>query len=845
VTIPIDDGIRYTSGFVKKTEQTEELIPASNSGPTFQLLVPNTKKERPIDGLYTLIYSYSDADNDLQLEFFISSATAESGLAANAVAIPDSVQTLPASAAPVADFETFAATIPNGTGIQDLARRTYGPSITEVFVAGRLTEVAADRPSVNPALVAYATGSWDVTGATSSAYPVVSVLIDEVNMPSQSVTITYSLYDSDSGAAGVLYLGVAGFLNEASGVPNPEAVAGVDYLVLDEFATTRRGEIFLNQDTFSFAQLRQGNYRAYVVGKDNENPPVVASSGLVITITDPRWPIRVQEPVKAAPLLADVHAGAMKELLVITSGARLYIFNDVAVSSRKGLVQAGITGAPFVESSPALIDLNPSDNYQELLVAVSEYNSSNKPLAALYLIPIDRTGASVETILPSDKVQRLELFSSTVNLNNPAIVSTPAIADIDLDGASEAVIATGQGELVAINLTPTLSVQWRLSGLKAIQGSPAVGNVDADAKPEIVVYADDGKLYVLESPAEGSGAPAMPSPVLTVGTQANVYAVAAYSPSLGDVDGDGKSEIIIGTPSGSKVNGRLYIVNGDYDPSDNDPAFSPVAVDPQTKAAFTVQGQISTAPALADLDGDSRVDIVLLSALEAQLLNDPRGKVYAFGVDSDAGQLKTLFVHNLNDTPPSSPVIADYNPSGIIFFGLTGGKLESIYWNALAGAVTRTPQKIQGKAKTVYDFGPLGDPSEAVEEIYAPPALGDLNCDGTREVAYITNSQTFALVNALTSDQGVLITAPPLEDQWPAFKHDNYRTGDIRSPLGMKLRMDATKDGAVDYRDLFLLFSADWQGVGGPTQQSAMRDLPGEDTVDQQDLILFMHYWHK
>jgi hypothetical protein len=159
--------------------------------------------------------------------------------------------------------------------------------------------------------------------------------------------------------------------------------------------------------------------------------------------------------------------------------------------------------------------------------------------------------------------------------------------------------------------------------------------------------------------------------------------------------------------------------------------------------------------------------------------------------------------------------------------------------------VWRTPQKIQGKAKTVYDFGPLGDPSEAVEEIYAPPALGDLNCDGTREVAYITNSQTFALVNALTSDQGVLITAPPLEDQWPAFKHDNYRTGDIRSPLGMKLRMDATKDGAVDYRDLFLLFSADWQGVGGPTQQSAMRDLPGEDTVDQQDLILFMHYWHK
>jgi hypothetical protein len=210
------------------------------------------------------------------------------------------------------------------------------------------------------------------------------------------------------------------------------------------------------------------------------------------------------------------------------------------------------------------------------------------------------------------------------------------LADIDGDGDLEVILGTTAQQLHAWEYDGSEIFTQSLTGLA--QSPAAVGDVTGDALPEIVV-----------STRKGIGG--TPIPEVHVFSGAGVllhHAPMAHNgslmeaPTLADLDDDGKLEIIVGEEGSST--GWLYALNGDLTPLSG----WPVTLDhvPATSAAVgdidhdgapeivvcsyysvyafetngaamsgfpvTIGGEAYSygSPALADLDGDDKLEII-------------------------------------------------------------------------------------------------------------------------------------------------------------------------------------------------------------------------------------------
>jgi len=191
-------------------------------------------------------------------------------------------------------------------------------------------------------------------------------------------------------------------------------------------------------------------------------------------------------------------------------------------------------------------------------------------------------------------------------------VKAPAVCP-----AAKAVINQLAGFPVAVPANPSFKNMRNVT----------LADMNADGTDDII-FAVDSKLYVYTFQGEL--------------WSKTIIGTAIYPPSVGDVDGDGFNDIVQVT-GGSPANGRIYV----FDRLGNVLTGWP--------ANFN-NNWIICAPALADLDGDNKMEIIVNERIS------PAGKLHVLKYDGTS--YSANWPVTLDGIPAVTPSVADMDGDG-------------------------------------------------------------------------------------------------------------------------------------------------------------------------------------
>jgi len=227
--------------------------------------------------------------------------------------------------------------------------------------------------------------------------------------------------------------------------------------------------------------------------------------------------------------------------------------------------------------------------------------------------------------------------------------SSPAFADLDGDNRNELLFATSDGVVHALRRDGSELGGWPAHGDPppvhtdepafrsgavpapkggAILGSVAVGDLDGDGVPEVVAADYDGRVYAWDangkqlwtrhSEERFSGRPLAPFVNERHGEGDRTEHGFFASPVIADLDGDRRPEVILAGGDrhlyawhgdGTAVRGFPFLVVDRSKVASIDPDSEEVTFKPD--AGALMQGKIVDTPAVGDIDGDGRPEIVV------------------------------------------------------------------------------------------------------------------------------------------------------------------------------------------------------------------------------------------
>ncbi len=401
---------------------------------------------------------------------------------------------------------------------------------------------------------------------------------------------------------------------------------------------------------------------------------------------------------------------------------------------------------------------------------------------SIFAVPAiaDLDGDGLEEIVISvtgSKLGRVDVFRADGSrlarwpkTTSAPLAGSPLAADVDSGYPGlEIIQALSNGYVHAWHADGTPVTGWpqTINQPKefSIASSPALADLDQDGKPEIVLTAEDEKVYAWHA----DGAP-------VTGWPQDAGQPLAASPSIGDVDSQYTGLEVVAITKG----GNVYVWHADGTLVPGWP--KPLKV-PSNNLA-----QDPSSPAIADLDGDGKLEIIsafngVLGVWNAngtfkpgwpQEIINSWSMGFAIADLDGNGQLEIVgrwgeaigiwyhdgrkvpgwpkFLETLNLTPPA---VADLDGDGIPEI-LSGSFDKNFYaWHADGTLVPGWPQRTDMFG--IWTSVPAG------------ASVADLNGDGYLEV----------IVG--TADAGFYVwTSPQLSKEkkpWPEFMHDSENTG--------------------------------------------------------------------
>lgn len=324
------------------------------------------------------------------------------------------------------------------------------------------------------------------------------------------------------------------------------------------------------------------------------------------------------------------------------------------------------------------------------------------------------------------------------------------VGDIDGDGLDD-VLVSGQPDedrgkawlVLGKNLSGSMSLDdadivltGEAEGDKA-GWTTAAGDLDGDGVPDLIVGApnarDSGAVYIIYGSGLTADLELGDADVILEGAGSNSSAGSAVA--SGDLDGDGKDDLLVGASGGA---GSVHVVLGSQLGS----------VSSLADAAYTLTGTgdsdgVGRTVALGDVDGDGRDDLIVGGDAERYTNTSTRGTVHvvlASGLAS--GDLSSSADHTLQETDGKDDFAAsldtlDADGDGRMDILVGGGQSTAGSGEAGVGYLflaASLPSTTLTASSADHNFTGVGGESRASMTLGSVSSAGDVDGDGLDDV---------------------------------------------------------------------------------------------------------------